>query len=149
MLKDRLQSDLKTAMLARDSFVVDTLRTVKGAILNEEVAKNLRETGLDDESLESLLTKEVKKRHEAAELFDKGGNHESADKERREAVLLQAYLPDQLDDDALRAFVAETVAELGATTMQQMGQVIGAVKQKVGNSGDGAKIAQFVKERLS
>lgn len=147
-LKDRINDDLKQAMLSRDAFKVDTLRTIKGVVLNEEVAKGVREQGLDDASLESLLQKEVKKRYEAADLFDQGGNHESAEKERKEAELISQYLPEQMDEAEIAKLIDEVIIETGANSMQQMGQVIGAVKAKAGNAADGAVIAKLVKERL-
>lgn len=147
-LKQKIEDDLKSAMLSRDEFTVQTLRTVKGVILNEEVAKGLREEGLDDASIESIFAKEVKKRHEAAELFDQGGNSVSAEKERREAELLGGYLPKQLTEEELKSIISDAVSDLGAASAQQMGQVIGAVKARVGNQADGAVIAKLVKEQL-
>jgi len=148
MLKDRLNSDLKQAMLARDAFVVETLRTVKGAISNEEVAKNTRETGIDDVSLEALLAREVKKREESAAFYDQGGNEEAAAKERKEAELLRVYLPTQLSEDDVKNLIQNAIAELGVENMSGMGQVIGAVKAKAGNSADGALVARLTKELL-
>lgn len=147
-LKQKIEDDIKAAMLAHDSFTVETLRTVKGAILNKEVDRGVRETGLDDSATESLLSKEVKKRFEAAELFDKGGNSESAEKERKEAEILQAYLPEQLSDEELANIVSGVIAEAGDVSVKDMGRVIGLVKQKVGNQADGALIAKLVKEAL-
>lgn len=147
-LKDRINADLKTAMLARDEFKTTTLRGLKAVILNEEVAKSMREQGLDDESIERLLAKEVKKRTEAAELFEKGGNQASADKERAEKELIDGYLPEQLDEAAVRAIVNAVVTELKPEGMKDMGRVIGAVKTKVGNTADGATVAKLVKESL-
>lgn len=148
-LKQKIEDDLKTAMLARDEFVVETLRTVKGVILNEEVARGEREAGLDDASIESLLFKEVKKRHEAAELFDQGGNSISAEKERKEAELLQGYLPKQLSDEELDKIVSDVITEAGEVSIKDMGRVIGQVKQQTGNQADGAAIASMVKNKLS
>ncbi len=148
-LKDRINADLKTAMLARDEFRTTTLRGLKAAILNEEVAKGLREEGLSDEAIEQLIAREAKKRDEAAVLFEQGGNQVSADKERAEKELLGAYLPEQMSEEELRALVASTVAELQPEGMKDMGRVIGAVKAKAGNTADGALIAQLVKESLA
>lgn len=147
-LKAKIEDDLKTAMLSRDSFTVSTLRTVKGVILNEEVAKGVRESGLDDPSVEALLSKEVKKRFEAAELFEQGGNSDSALKERKEAEILQAYLPKQLSNEELEQVVSGVVAEAGDISVKDMGRIVGAVKAKVGNTADGAAIAKLVKQKL-
>lgn len=147
-LKEQIDADLKTAMLARDAFRTDTLRGLKAAILNEEVAKGARETGLGDEAIEQLIAREAKKRDEAANLFEQGGNQESADKERAEKELLSAYLPEQLSEAEIQKLVDEAVAELQPEGMKDMGRVIGAVKAKAGNSADGALVAKLVKDSL-
>ena len=147
-LKDRINADLKTAMLARDEFRTTALRGLKAAILNEEVAKGLRDEGLSDEATEQMLAKEAKKRTEAAELFDKGGNQVSAEKERAEKVLIDAYLPEQLSEDTIQSIVNDVVADLHPEGMKDMGRVIGAVKAKTGNSANGATVAKLVKNSL-
>ena len=147
-LVERINADLKTAMLARDAFTVETLRGLKAAILNDEVAKGARETGLGDEVVEQLIAREAKKRDEAANLFEQGGNQASADKERAEKVLLTQYLPEQLSADEVVKLVDEAVAELKPEGMKDMGRVIGTLKSKVGNTVDGALLAKLVKERL-
>lgn len=147
-LTERIAADFKTAMLARDSFTTELLSGLKAAILNEEVAKSARDTGLSEEAIEQLIAREAKKRDEAAGLFEQGGNQESADKERREAVVLKAYLPEQMSEDDLKKLIDETVAELKPEGMKDMGRVIGAVKAKAGNTADGALIANLVKASL-
>lgn len=147
-LKDRIQQDLKAAMLARDSFLSDTLGGIKAAILNQEIAESKRDEGLDDASIEKLIATEVKKRVEAAGLYEQGGNADSADKERREVAVLEKYLPTQMTDEALEAVISEVIQALGVGDPKDMGRVIGGVKSKVGNSADGGKIAQLVKSKL-
>jgi hypothetical protein len=147
-LKDQIQADLKTAMLARDEFVTTTLRGLKAAILNEEVARNIRDTGLDDASIEQVIARESKKRVEAAGMYEQGGNQVSADKERAEKVLLDKYLPEQLSESAIQSIVNDVIAELKPDGMKDMGRVIGAVKTKTVNAGDGALIAKLVKTKL-
>ena len=147
-LKDDISADLKTAMLARDEFTTMTLRGLKAAILNEEVATGARDQGLADSAIEQLLVREVKKREEAARLFEQGGNQPSADKERAEAALLVKYLPEQLSEAEVVALVDEAVAELKPEGMKDMGRVIGAVKAKAGTTADGSLLAKLVKERL-
>jgi len=147
-LKEQIDANLKTAMLARDEFKTTTLRGLKAAILNEEVAKGVREQGLDDAAIEQVIAREAKKRDEAAKLFEQGGNQVSADKERAEKELLGGYLPEQLSEDDVRALVETAVAEIQPEGMKDMGRVIGAVKAKAGNTADGALIANLVKEKL-
>ena len=147
-LKETLNADIKAAMIARDSLTLDTLNGIKTAIQYEEVAKKLRETGLDDSAIEAVIAREAKKRDEAAELFDRGGNHEAATKERAEKEILKKYLPQQLSEDEVRGLVAEAIATTGAADAKDMGRVIGAVKAKAGNAADGALVARLTKELL-
>ncbi len=147
-LKQRLEADLKTAMLARDAFLVETLRGLKAAILNEEVAKGKRDAGLDDTEIEQIFLREAKKRDEAAGLFEQGGNQASADKERNEKKVIGQYLPEQLSEADIQKAVAAAVEQLKPEGMKDMGRVIGAVKAKLGNTADGALVAKLVKESL-
>jgi uncharacterized protein YqeY len=148
-LKQRIESDMKAALLGGDRFVGETLRNLKAAILNEEVAQQKRDTGLEDEVIEQIIAKEVKKRAEAAALYDQNMRQDSADEERREAEILSRYLPQQLSEAELKTVVDAKVAELGAADMKMMGQVIGAVKKEVGNAAESAMIAKLVKEKLA
>lgn len=145
-IKDTINDDLKAALLSGNRLKADVLRGLKAVILNEEVAKNLREDGLDDESIQQLIAREVKKRNESADLYKNAGRGELADSELSEAEILKTYLPKQLTDEELTAIIKDVIAELNNANM---GQVIGAVKTKVGNSADGAVIARLVKEALS
>lgn len=146
MLKERLTENIKTAMLAGDKSRVEVLRGLKAAILNEEVAKGVRDAGLSDEQIEQVFAREVKKRIEAAELYEKAGRQELADTENYQKVIIEEFLPQQLSDDELNEVVASAIAELGEGA--HMGQVIGAVKSKVGQSADGARIAVAVKQKV-
>ena len=148
-LKQRIQDDLKAALLGGDRFVGETLRGLKAAILNEEVALGKRDEGLDDTEIEKIVAKEVKKRNESATLYEQNGRAESATDERREAEIMSAYLPKQLSEDEVKAVIEAAVKQLGANGMSDMGKVIGVVKAKVGNTADGALIAKLVKEQLT
>jgi uncharacterized protein YqeY len=148
-LSQRIQDDTKAALLSGDRFVVETLRGLKAAILNEEVAQGKRDEGLADEAIEKIIAKEVKKRNESAELYAQNDRAESAADERREAEILSVYLPQQLDEDELKQIITDKVAELGVSGPQAMGQVIGAVKAQVGNTADGATVARLVKDALN
>lgn len=146
MLKERINADLKSAMLSGDREKADVLRGLKSAILNEEIATEQREAGLSDEAIEKVVAREVKKRDEAAELYARGGNELAAGKERAEKELLSEYLPRQLSDEQLDE-VARAAVE-GAGEGAHIGKVIGAVKAKVGNSADGARVAAAVQKAL-
>ena len=148
-LMQRLQDDTKAALLGGDRFVGETLRNLKAAILNEEVAQGKRDTGLDDAEIEKVIAREVKKRNESATLYDQNGRDEQAAQERREAEILGVYLPQQLGEAEIKAIVDAKIAELGATDAKMMDQVIGAVKAQAGNAADGALVAKLVKEALN
>lgn len=147
MLKDRLNEQLKTAMLAGDKPRVEVLRGLKAAILHEEVALGMRDKGLEDQQIEQVFAREVKKRVEAAEIYAKAGRHELADTERAQKTIIEEFLPKQLTDDELNEVITSVIAEVGDTA--HMGQVIGAVKSKVGQTADGGRIAAAVKARIS
>ena len=146
MLKERLTDNIKTAMLAGDKPRVEVLRGLKAAILNEEVAKGVRDAGLPDDQIQQVFAREVKKRLEAAELYTKAGRQELADAENYQKGIIEEFLPKQLTDDELSEVVTAAIAELGQNA--HMGQVIGAVKAKVGQSADGARIAAAVKAKV-
>lgn len=148
-LKERITADLKTALLGGDRFKGEVLRGLKAAILNEEVAKNMRNEGLDDAAIEQVIVREVKKRNESAELYGQNGRPESAETERREAEVLSAYLPAQLSEDDLQEVINSSIQQLGASGPADMGKVIGAVKAKVGTTASGQVIAALVKQTLS
>lgn len=148
-LKQRIENDLKAALLGGNRFVGETLRGLKAAILNEEVAQGKRDTGLDDDTIEQIVAKEIKKRNESAALYEQNMREDSAADERREAEILGKYLPEQLTEAELKTVVDAKITELGAIDMKLMGQVIGAVKKEVGNKADGQMIAKLVKQALS
>lgn len=148
-LGQSIQDDLKAALLGGDRFRGDVLRNLRAAILNEEVAQNKREEGLPDVEIERIIAKEVKKRAESIKLYEDNARPELAENERLESSILEEYLPKQISSDEVVAVVEQTINELGATGMQSMGLVIKAVKEKVGNTADGALIASTVKSKLS
>ena len=147
-LKEQINNDLKAALLGGNRFVADTLRGLKAAILNEEVATGRRDEGLDDTEIEGIIAREVKKRGESKALYEQNGRPELAEQEYKEIEVLQAYLPQQLTEDEIQTVINEIIAEVGATDMKAMGQVIGAVKAKCGTAADGATVARLVKTTL-
>ena len=147
-LKAQIENDTKAALLGGDRFRADVLRGLKAVILNEEVAKGKRDEGLDDATIEQLIAREVKKRLDSVQQYTAAARPELAETEQAEARILEAYLPEQLSEADVQKLIDETIAELGVSGPQAMGQVIGAVKAKVGNSADGATIARLVKEAL-
>ncbi len=146
MLETKIDQDIKQAMLGGDKPRAEVLRGLKSALLNEKIAKGLRETGLSDEAVLVIVGREVKKRLESADLYRQAGANDRAEAEEAEKAIIEAYLPAQLADDELAKVVEDTAKELGDAA--QMGQIIGAVRQKVGASADGGRIAAAVKQHL-
>ena len=146
-LKEQIEADLKTAMLAGEKTLVTTLRGLKSAILNVEVAKNARETGLPDSEITDILAKEAKKRQESADMYVTGNSPERAEAELTEKTVIEKYLPKQMNEAEIAAVIEEVTAEIGASP-QQMGQIIGEVKARTAGAADGAIIARLVKEKL-
>nr|WP_145488089.1 MULTISPECIES: GatB/YqeY domain-containing protein [Streptomyces] len=149
-LKSKLQDDLNTAIKERDELRSSTLRLTLSAITNEEVAGKEKRELSDDEVLK-VITREAKKRREAADAFAKGGRAESAEREKAEGEVLAEYLPQQLSDDELNAIVAEAVTEAraaGAEGPRAMGAVMKIVNPKVAGRAEGGRVAAAVKKLL-
>ncbi len=145
MLKEQINADLKTAMLARNAFETTVLRGLKASILDEEVKLGKREEGLNDAEIETLVAREVKKRKEAANLLDA----KRAENELKEAEILSKYLPEMASEEEIRAAVKAEISAMGEVSIKQMGAIISKMKAKFGNSADGAVLAKIVKEELN
>lgn len=143
---DKLQSDLKQAQLARDEIKVSTLRLLLSEIKNAQIQKGGE---LADQEVISIIQKEVKKRREAIAGFKSGGREQQAQKEEAEEVILQSYLPPQLSNEELTKIVEQSINEVGAKSIADMGKVMGIVMGKVKGQADGTTISAKVKERLS
>jgi uncharacterized protein len=146
-LKDRLRGDLTASMKARDEVRTRTLRMALTSVSKEEVAGSAARELSDDEVLK-VLSREAKRRREAAEAFAAAGREEQAAAERAEGAILAGYLPAQLSDDELAVLVAAAVEETGATGMAAMGQVMKVVTPRVAGRADGARIAAEVRRTL-
>jgi hypothetical protein len=147
-LKQRLRTDLTAAMRARDQVRMRTLRMALTSITNEEVSGAVARDLSDDEVLR-VLTREARKRKEAAEAFSAAGRADQAAAERAEGDVLAGYLPVQLSDDELAALVDAAIAETGASSMAGMGPVMKLVTPKVAGRADGGRVAAEVRRRLS
>jgi uncharacterized protein len=147
-LKDRLRADLTTAMKARDQVRTRTLRMVLTSVTNEEVAGDSARDLSDDEVLK-LLTREARRRREAADAFEAAGRTDQAAAERAEDQILAEYLPVQLGDAELAAIVAEAISETGASGMSGMGQVMKAVTPRVAGRAEGGRVAAAVRRALA
>ena len=147
-LKERLRSDLTTAMKARDQIRVATRRLVLRAI-RAAVAAGVVPRDLTDDEIVTVLGRESKKRRESAEAFDGAGRGELADRERAEQAVLTDYLPAQLSDDELTDLVAAAITETGAEGPKQMGAVMKTVQPRVAGRADGRRVSAEVKRQLA
>lgn len=148
MLEQKIEQDIKTALLAGDAQRVSVLRGLKSALLNEKVAKGKRDSGLSDDEVLAILGKEAKKRQESADLYKQGDDETRQQAELAEKRIIEAYLPAQLSEEEVAKLVDAAIATTGAQGPKAMGQVIGRVKQQAGASADGALIARLAKEKL-
>jgi uncharacterized protein YqeY len=148
MLEERLEQDIKAALLAGDSTKVSVLRGLKATLLNIKVATGKRDSGLSDDEVLAAFAKESKKRQESADLYKQGGDNTRYDAEIAEKAIIDEYLPAKMTDDELKSLIDEVITQTGASGPQAMGQVIGQVKAKAGPTADGGTIARLVKEKL-
>lgn len=149
MLKDQLQEDMKDAMRAHDELRLSTIRMLKSAIQYYEIQKGGAGYEATDEDVLDVVGKEVKKRRESVELYEKGNNQAAADKEKQEIEILQKYLPEQMGEDEVRKLVKDAVAKTGASTPQDMGKVMGILMPQVKGKADGTLVSTIVKEELT
>jgi len=147
-LKQRLRTDLNAAMRARDQVRLRTLRMALTSITNEEVSGDAARE-LSDEEILKVLTREAKKRREAAEAFESAGRADQAAAERAEGDVLAGYLPAQLTDEELSGLVSAAIAETGAVGMPGMGKVMKVVTPQVTGRADGARVAAEVRRQLT
>lgn len=148
MLEEKLEKDLKAALLAGDKQRVSVLRGLKSVLLNVKVAEGKRESGLSDEAVLAIFAKEAKKRQESADLYEQGGSQEKADAELAEKGIIEEYLPEQMGESEITKLVETAIKTTGATDLKDMGKVIGQVRQQAGASADGSLIARIAKEKL-
>ncbi|MBL8029859.1 MAG: GatB/YqeY domain-containing protein [Candidatus Doudnabacteria bacterium] len=141
----QIEKDMITAMKAKDSVAVGVLRGLKTRIQNEKVSKMVEDLG-EDEIL-ALVRSEIKKRKEAAQGFEKGGNVEAKDKELAEAEILSKFLPPQMSEEELGKIADAVIAE-GGFIAADFGKAMGVLKAKAGNNADGASLAKVLKEKL-
>ena len=148
MLKDKIQEDLKAAMIAKDAAKLSAIRMLKSAIQYYEIQKGGAGYEASDEDVIDVVGKEIKKRRESIELYKLGGREEQAASEEAEVEVLQIYLPEQMGEDEVRALVKEVVEQTGATTPQDMGKVMGALMPKVKGKADSSLVSKLVREQL-
>jgi uncharacterized protein len=145
-LIERIEADVKTAMLARDPTRRDALRLILSSL--RSAAKDLQRPLSSDEELQ-VLQRERKRRIEAAEAFRDGGRPEQAAKEDAELAILEEYMPTPLSDEELDAIVDDAIAETGSTNIRDMGRVMADVMPQIAGRADGSAVSQLVREKLA
>src|SRR6478672_8078287 len=148
-LQQRVDSDLKEAMRARDTAKLGVLRMLKSALKYAAIAKSGTEAELSDAEATQVIRKQVKQRQDSIESFEKGGRAELASKEKEELSILNTYLPQAMSGDELAKVVRETIAEVGATSKAQMGAVMKALQAKAAGRADGKTLSSEVARQLN
>ena len=142
-----INKHIKEAMLAKDSIRLSTLRAIKSAFLLAETQKGA--TALDELAKQKIIQKLLKQRKDAAEIYQQQNRSDLASDELAQADVLQSFLPKQLSQDEIKEIVSETIGQIGASSMADMGKVMGLVNKKLAGKADGKIIAQFVKSSLT
>jgi uncharacterized protein YqeY len=148
-LQQRVDSDLKEAMLAKEATKLAVLRMLKSALKYAAIEKSGPEAELSDTEAVQVIRKQAKQRQDSIESFEKGGRAELAEKEKEELGILNSYLPQAMSPDELSKVVRETIAELGATSRAQMGSVMKALQAKLAGRADGKMLSGEVQKQLS
>jgi uncharacterized protein len=149
-IKDTILADLKSAMKSKDTGRLMVLRSLKAKILEKEISERKGgESVLTDEQIIEVLMKAAKQRKESIEQFESGGRDDLANQEKQELSIIEQYLPEMMDDAAIRSTVRDQISELAASGMGDMGKVMGAVMGKLKGKAEGSRISSIVKEELS
>jgi uncharacterized protein YqeY len=146
-LTERINEDIKKAMLAREKEKLEALRAVKSALLLAATSEGSGGQVTEDAEIK-ILQKLVKQRKETAEIYQQQGRKDLEDTERFQAEIISAYLPSQMDETALRSYIGELIKEMGASGMKDMGKVVNAANQKLAGKAESKTIAMIVKSML-
>lgn len=147
-LENKIQIDLVQAMKNRQENTVAALRSIKTAIMETKTAVNGKKD-LDDTDIVKIIQKLIKQRKESMEIYSQAGRHELADQEQQEMFALTNYLPKMLTESEVEEIVAKTIAEQGATSMKDMGKVMGFINKTYAGQVDGSMVSRIVKSKLS
>ena len=149
-LKDRISEDIKTAMKAKDKLRLETVRSIKKVILEEEsTARGKGQEGLTDTQELEVLTRLAKQRKDAIAQYTDANRSDLADKEAAELIIIEEYLPEQLSDADVEAVIDGLIAKTGATSAKDMGKVMGPAMKELKGRADGAKVQAMVKAKLA
>lgn len=146
-LKDQIMADIKTAMIAKDSVKLNTLRFLHAAIKQKEI--DSRPNPLTADDVMAVLKKLVKQRKESIEQFASAGRTDLVDQESAELKVMEAYMPAQMTKEQIEKIVTEVIAETGAKTIKDMGTVMKAVQAKTAGQADGKTISELIKAKLN
>lgn len=149
MLKQKLRDELKQSMLARTELKTSVLRMLLSALNYYEIQKGGAGYEASDEDVLSVIAKEAKQRRDSIEEFNKAARPELADKEKVELEMLQTYLPAQMGEEEIRGIVKQTISETGATSIADIGKVMGALMPKIKGKADGGLVSKIVRESLT
>jgi uncharacterized protein len=150
MLRQRLSDELKAAMKSRDQLTTSTLRLILAALKDRDIAARPRgvSDGVDDAEIVDMMQKMVRQRQESIVLYRQGGRQELVDKEQAEIGIIEKFLPQKMSDAEQDQAIAALIAELGATTIKDMGRAMAALKERYAGRLDFAKVGQLVKQKL-
>lgn len=148
MTKAQLQEELKKSMLAKDELKTSVLRMLISAIGYYEIEKGGAGYTATDEDTMTVIQRQVKQRQDSITQYKAGNRQDLADKEQKELEILQTYMPEQMGEEEIRTLVKEAIAQTGASSMQDMGKVMGALMPKVKGKADGGLVSKIVKEEL-
>ena len=149
MLEQQIQNDLKAAMLAKDKVALASIRGIKAAILLAKTAEGGQKDTLEDAELIKIIQKLVKQRKESAAIYTEQNRPELAENELAEAAVMEKYLPKALSEEEVEAAVKEIISEVGASSMADMGKVMGVATKKLAGQAEGRVISSTVKRLLS
>ena len=150
MLRDRLNDALKEAMKTKDEVATSTLRLILAALKDRDIADRSKgnHDGIDDDEILRLLQSMIKQRNDSVEAYVKGGRDELAEREKQEIAIIERFLPEQLSADEMAAAVDAVIAEVGATSLKEMGQVMAELREKYAGQMDFGKASALVKDKL-
>lgn len=149
-IKETIMNDLKEAMKAQEADKLRVLRSLKAKILEKEISERKGgESSITDEQVTEVLMKAAKQRKESIDQFEQGGRDDLVEKEKQELNIIESYLPEMMDDDAIRKEVQKQMEEMGANSMADMGKVMGVMMSKLKGKAEGGDVSRIVKEELS
>ena len=155
MLLDSIKKDLKIAMKSKDTLKISTLRMITSSIKNMEISnrgsskKDSSENSLSDSEVIQLLTKMIKQRKESAEIYNKSNRNDLEKKENDEIVIIEQYMPNQIDDKEVSKLIDQVINETGSSNIKDMGKVMSVLKEKYSGQMDFGKASSIVKEKLN